>query len=87
MLQQKTGAAAQAESATRAAKALAAAEKRLECAAAETAGLQQKISDVQQQLAPYEGRVKAANADTKVSLHPCAFRRSGACHIGELQAS
>ena len=87
VLQQKSEAAAQAESATRAAKALAAAEKRLEGAAAETAELQQKIHNLQQQLAPFEGRVQAANADTKVSLHPCAFRGSGAHHIGELQAS
>ena len=87
VLQQKSEAAAQAESATRAAKALAAAEKRLECAAAETAELQQKIGDLQQQLAPFEGRVQAANADTKVSPHPCPFRGSDAHHIGELQAS
>ena len=79
VLQQKSEAAA--------AKALAAAEKRLECAAAETAELQQKIGDLQQQLAPFEGRVQAANADTKVSPHPCPFRGSDAHHIGELQAS
>ena len=87
VLQQKTEAAAQAESAARAAKAFSAAEKRLESAAAETAELQQKIGDLQQQLAPFEGRVQAANADTKVSLHPCKFRGSGAYHVGKLQAS
>ena len=78
MLQLKSEAAAQSESATRTARALAAAEKRLECAAAETKELQQKIADLQQQLAPYEGRVQAANADTKVSLHFCALRTSSA---------
>ena len=82
VLQQKSEAAAQAESATRAAKALGAAEKRLEGAAAESAELQQRIGDLQQQLAPFEGRVQAANADTKVSLHPCAFRGSPAYHVG-----
>jgi len=64
--QQKKELSAEAMSAADAAKALAAAERRLESAAAEKADLQQRFAELQQQLAPLEGRVQAAIAETKV---------------------
>ena len=66
MTQGKKDAGAQAESAAEAAKALAAAERRLDSAAAEKAELVQRIADLKQQLTPFEGRVQAAVAETKV---------------------
>ena len=63
---QKKEASDQIESAAAAAKALAAAEARQDSAAAEKAQLQQSIAALQQQLAPFEGRVQAAMAETKV---------------------
>ena len=65
------GAQRGAASAAEAAKALAAAERRLESAAAEKADLQQRFAESQQQLAPLEGRVRAAIAETKV--HAASF--------------
>lgn len=68
VLQQKKDTSTQAEAAAGAAKALTAAEKRLEAAAAEKTDLLQSMAGLQQQLAPYEGRVQAAVADIKVHL-------------------
>ncbi len=56
----------QAESAAEAAKALAAAERRLESAAAQKADSEQRMAELKQQLAPFEGRVQTAVAETKV---------------------
>ena len=66
MTQGKKDAGAQAESAAEAAKALATAERRLDNTAAEKAELVQRIADLKQQLTPFEGRVQAAVAETKV---------------------
>lgn len=63
---QKKEASDQIESAAAAAKSLAAAEARQDSTAAEKAQLQQSILVLQQQLAPFEGRVQAAMAETKV---------------------
>ena len=72
MAQGKKDASAQAESAAEAAKALAAAERRLEAAAAAKSDLEQRIAETKQQLAPFEGRVQAAIAETKVGAGPAA---------------
>ena len=64
--QGKKEVSAQAESAAEAAKVLAAAERRLESAAAQKTDLEQRIAELKQQLAPFEGRVQAAVAETKV---------------------
>ena len=70
MAQQKKELSVEATSAAEAAKALTAAERRLESAAAEKADLQQRFAESQQQLAPLEGRVQAAIAETKVHTAP-----------------
>lgn len=72
--QEKKDASAQGESALEAAKALAAAERRLESAAAVKTDLEQRIAELKQQLAPFEGRVQAAIAETKVQNLPSPER-------------
>ena len=72
--QGKKDASAQGESALEAAKALAAAERRLESAAAVKTDLEQRIAELKQQLAPFEGRVQAAIAETKVQNLPSPER-------------
>ena len=73
--QGKKDAGTQAESAAIGAKALTSAHQRLESAAAAKTELEQRIAELRQQLAPFEGRVQAAIAETKVNSaisHPKA---------------
>ncbi len=79
--QGKKDTSTQIESASEAGKALAAAERRLESAAAVKTDLEQRIAELKQQLAPFEGRVQAAIAETKVQNLPSPQEKPGPCML------
>lgn len=82
----KKDAATQAESAAGVAKALAAADQRLESAAAAKTELEQRIAELKQQLAPFEGRVQAAIAETQVDPGLSHLKRTWPCISGHAGA-